>query len=102
MASLARCCGWCAWGWAGPLALESNSSPGYTKPTFSAWGARIGLPSAEWMLTAGAFFMRTETELILKSRRVVPGRLLKEGFTFSFPEWPAAAADLVRCWRLQG
>jgi hypothetical protein len=68
----------------------------------SAWGTQTGLPAAEWMLTAGAFFMRTETELILKSRRVVPGRLLKEGFTFSFPEWPAAAADLVRCWRRLG
>ena len=65
----------------------------------SAWGTQIGLPAAEWMLVIGAFFMRTETELVLKSRRVVPGRLLKEGFTFSFPDWPEAAADLVRRWR---
>lgn len=65
-----------------------------------AWGARIGLPSAEWMLTIGALFMRTETELILKSRRVVPGRLLQEGFTFQFPEWPEAAADLVHRMRM--
>ncbi len=64
------------------------------------WGTRIGLPSAEWMLTIGALFMRTETELILKSRRVVPGRLLKAGFTFSFPEWSEAAADLVHRWRM--
>jgi len=65
----------------------------------SAWGTQIGLSAAEWMLTIGAFLMRTETELMLKSRRVVPSRLLKEGFAFSFPEWPEAATDLVRRWR---
>jgi NAD dependent epimerase/dehydratase family enzyme len=32
-------------------------------------------------------------------RRVVPGRLLDEGFAFSFPDWPAAASDLVTRWR---
>jgi NAD dependent epimerase/dehydratase family enzyme len=50
------------------------------------------------MLEAGAIFLRTETELILKSRRVVPGRLLAAGFQFHFPSWPAASADLVRRW----
>ena len=64
-----------------------------------AWGARIGLPASKWMLEFGAVFMRTETELVLKSRRVVPGRLLASGFVFQFPEWPAAARDLVRRWR---
>ncbi len=64
-----------------------------------AWGAPVGLPATSWMLGMGAFFMRTETELILKSRRVVPGRLLKEGFEFVHPDWPAAAEDLVRRWR---
>ena len=38
---------------------------------------------------------RTETELVLKSRRVVPGRLLEPGFSFAYPEWPQAARDLV-------
>jgi uncharacterized protein len=64
-----------------------------------AWGASIALPATAWMVAIGAFFMRTETELILKSRRVVPGRLLEAGFRFEFPEWPAAAADLVQRWR---
>jgi uncharacterized protein len=40
--------------------------------------------------------LRTETELLLKSRRVVPGRLLAAGFDFQFPEWEGAAADLMR------
>jgi uncharacterized protein len=65
----------------------------------TAWGTRIGLPAAEWMLEIGAVFLRTETELILKSRRVVPGRLLAHGFRFDFPEWPVAAQNLVECWR---
>jgi NAD dependent epimerase/dehydratase family enzyme len=64
-----------------------------------AWGTRIGLPATRWMLEIGAVFLRTETELILKSRRVVPQRLLNEGFQFNFPEWPVAAADLVKRWR---
>src|SRR5688572_16423893 len=40
--------------------------------------------------------MRTETELILKSRRVEPARLLEHGFTFDDPHWPDAARDLCR------
>ena len=65
----------------------------------AAWGARIGLPAARWMLEIGAFVMRTETELILKSRRVVPGWLLESGFEFRHPQWAAAAQDLCRHWR---
>ena len=64
-----------------------------------AWGTRIGLPAAKWMLAIGAFLLRTETELILKSRRVVPQRLLDAGFTFNFADWPSAASDLVKQWR---
>ena len=57
-------------------------------------GMPIGLPATAWMLELGAFFLRTETELILKSRRVVPGRLLKAGFEFQFPELREALAEL--------
>ena len=59
-----------------------------------AWGIGFGLPSTRWMLEMGAWLMRSETELILKSRRVVPARLLASGFTFEFPTWPEAARDL--------
>jgi uncharacterized protein len=65
----------------------------------TAWGIGFGLPAAEWMLEIGAFFLRTETELILKSRRVVPARLLQSGFVFQFPTWAEAASDLCRRWR---
>ena len=60
-----------------------------------AWGARFGLPATRWMLELGAWAMRTETELVLKSRRVVPARLSQAGFAFDYPEWPAAARALV-------
>ena len=59
---------------------------------------RVGLPATKWMLEIGAVFMRTETELILKSRRVVPGRLLQRGFVFNYPTWEAAARDLCQRW----
>jgi len=63
------------------------------------WGVRVGLPATEWMLEIGARVIRTETELILKSRRVIPGRLLREGFQFQYPNWPAAAKELCERWR---
>jgi len=64
-----------------------------------AWSIRSGLPSPEWIIEIGTWLMRTESELVLKSRRVVPGRLLAGGFPFLFPEWPSAARELVSRWR---
>jgi len=64
-----------------------------------AWGTSIGLPATRWMLELGAIFLRTETELILKSRCVVPQRLLEAGFHFNFADWQNAAVDLVNRWR---
>jgi hypothetical protein len=66
-----------------------------------AWCVCPGLPLPEWELEIGAVLLRTETELILKSRCVVPGRLVASGFSFKFPEWPAAARELVERWRIQ-
>ncbi len=59
-----------------------------------AWGMPVGLPAAAWMLAVGAVFLKTETELVLKSRRVVPGRLTDDGFKFGFATWPEAAREL--------
>ena len=61
----------------------------------AAWGTPISLPATRWMAEIGAFFLRTDTELLLKSRRVAPARLLDAGFGFDFPDWPAAAQNLV-------
>jgi uncharacterized protein (TIGR01777 family) len=60
--------------------------------------APIGLRSPTWLLEIGAFFLRTDTELLLKSRRVIPTRLLENGFTFRHPAWPSAAIDLASRW----
>jgi uncharacterized protein (TIGR01777 family) len=68
----------------------------FMKTLRAASGACCGLPATEAMLEIGAFFLRTETELILKSRRVVPGRLLESGFAFRYPTWAEAARDLCR------
>jgi len=57
-------------------------------------GVPFGLPATEWMLEIGAIFLRTETELILKSRRVVPGKLLASGFQFQFPNLCGALENL--------
>ena len=61
----------------------------------AAWGGRPGLPATRLMAQVGAFALRTDTELLLKSRRVVPTRLLDAGLTFRHPTWDAAATDLV-------
>ncbi|HWN70679.1 MAG TPA: DUF1731 domain-containing protein [Haliangium sp.] len=68
----------------------------------AAWGRRVGLPATGWMAEIGAFALRTDTELLLKSRRVIPGRLLGAGFSFELPDWPLAARDLVERWRAGG
>jgi uncharacterized protein (TIGR01777 family) len=60
-----------------------------------AWHAPIGLPAYSWMIEIGTFLMRTESELVLKSRRAVPTALQRAGYQFAFPTWPEAAMDLV-------
>jgi uncharacterized protein len=65
----------------------------------AAYGASFGVAANRLMLELGAAFMRTETELILKSRCVVPGRLLEGGFTFRFKTWNDAARDLCQQWK---
>ncbi len=60
-----------------------------------AWGQPLGLPAPLPALVAGALVMGTETELVLKSRWVVPTLLRQHGFQFRFPLWTEAASDLV-------
>ncbi|MFF7169292.1 DUF1731 domain-containing protein [Streptomyces pseudovenezuelae] len=62
----------------------------------TAWGVPLGLPATRWMAELGAFALRSDTELLLKSRRVVPGRLRAAGFAFAYSEWESAAASLVQ------
>ena len=64
-----------------------------------AWGMPVGLTATRWMLEVGALALRTETELILKSRRVIPTRLQQSGFSFEFDHWPEAAKNLCHRYR---
>lgn len=64
-----------------------------------AWGIPNGLPAPAPLIELAAVVLRTESELVLKSRRVVPRRLLEAGFQFQFPAWPDAAEDLAHAWR---
>jgi len=59
-------------------------------------GVRFGPRLPAWLLEVGAWLRQTETELILKSRRVVPTRLLDAGFSFQYADWRDAAHDLAR------
>jgi uncharacterized protein len=86
----------------GPINLSSpNPLPNreFMRIFRHAAGVPFGLPAMEWQLAIGAFFMRTETELILKSRRVVPKLLTDSGFQFDFPHWDVACRDLCRRWK---
>jgi uncharacterized protein len=60
-----------------------------------AVGVRFGLPTWRWMLEVGSFAIRTETELVLKSRWVVPERLLAAGYEFRYPQLRGALAAIV-------
>ena len=65
----------------------------------AAWRQPIGVSAPAWMIEIGSFLLRTESELVLKSRRVIPSKLANAGFTFVFPDWPAAAQELVMRYR---
>lgn len=56
----------------------------------------VGIPAPAWLIEIAAFFMRTESELILKSRRVYPRKLSESGFSFTYPEWAPACAELIK------
>ena len=61
------------------------SNEHFMKTLREVTGTKIGLPAFEWMLKLGAFVIGTETELVLKSRWVVPTKMLQAGFTFKYP-----------------
>jgi hypothetical protein len=78
-----------------------NSLPNddFMRAIRKAYGSPIALPALDWIIEIGAWLFGTESELVLKSRFVVPGRLMDAGFSFLFPDWPGAARDLVARWR---
>jgi len=66
-----------------------------------AWEVPNGLPAPAVAIWIAAWVVGTNSESLLKSRCVIPGRLLDAGFEFEFPRWAEAAEDLVRMWRRQ-
>lgn len=75
-----------------PKPIPNNE---FMKALRSAVGADFGVPLPKWLLEIGAFIIRTETELILKSRRVTPKRLLEAGYRFRFETIEKALTQLV-------
>ncbi len=89
----------------GPVNLASpNPLPQsqFMKILRKSAGVPVGLPSTKWMLEAGALLIRTETELLLKSRNVIPGILESRRFRFKMPFWVDAAPELVARWKRIG
>ena len=74
----------------GPL-----SNADFMRALRRAVGRRIGLPAPRGLLEVGVFFLRSESELVLKSRWVIPARLQSASFQFAYPDWPGAARALV-------
>ena len=60
-----------------------------------AMNVKFGLPSPKFLLEIGAIMIRTETELILKSRWVIPERLLKAGFQFQYSTIDKALENIL-------
>jgi uncharacterized protein (TIGR01777 family) len=58
-------------------------------------GNTFGLPAYEWMLKIGALLIGTETELVLKSRWVVPTKILQTGFIFKYPFLREAFTNII-------
>jgi uncharacterized protein (TIGR01777 family) len=84
--------------WQGPInctAPEPIPNRDFMKLIRTASGALFGLPAPAFLLEIGAFFLRTETELVLKSRRVIPGFLLSKGFEFKFGNAQSALKNLT-------
>jgi len=75
------------------VAPQTISNKNFMKKIREALNIPFGVSIPIWLLEFGAIFIRTETELVLKSRNVYPARLLKEGFTFSFADLDAALKD---------
>lgn len=103
MDDLSRICEWCIFNekadgiinCAAPYPVQNSA---FMKTLRKVTGHVIGIPAPTWILEIGAFFIRTETELLLKSRKVVSKRLPEMGFDFKFPTLERALLDLTRGW----
>lgn len=77
-------------------ALGAVKNAAFMKALQKSVGMPFGMPHPRWLLEVGAFFLQTETELMLKSRWVIPGILQQQGFAFQYPEIGAALRSLAK------
>lgn len=88
----------------GPVNLASpqpQRNAEFMRVLREAAGMKLGLPAPEIAIKIGAVLLRTEPWLVLKSVRVTPQVLQSADFDFIYPEWGAAARNLVRRWKLK-
>jgi hypothetical protein len=71
------------------------SNKDFMKTLRKITSTKFGLPAYEWMLRMGAPIIGTEAELVLKSRWVIPTKILETGFTFKYPLLEDALADII-------
>lgn len=86
----------------GPVNLSSPSpmpNAEFNATLRQAMGIKIGLPVPQPILELGMWFRKSDSELVLKSRRVIPGKLTRAGFKFDFETWTKASADLAKRWK---
>ena len=82
----------------GPVNLASPNPSDNTELSRllrAAVGRRLGLPAPRFVLEPAMLLLRTEPELLLKSRWVVPGRLEDAGFAFAHPDLAEALRDVA-------
>jgi NAD dependent epimerase/dehydratase family enzyme len=82
----------------GPINVSSPNpldNVGVMRELRAALGVPFGIPLTRPLLELGSMAIRTETELVLKSRWVLPERLLAAGYTFRYPELRAALRAIV-------
>lgn len=78
------------------VAPQPLANRDFMKSLRKALKVPLGLYMPTWLLSIGAWLIGTETELILKSRKVYPQRLLDNGFVFEFPDLNSALVDLCQ------
>jgi NAD dependent epimerase/dehydratase family enzyme len=76
-------------------APEAPTNREFMRTLRRAWHMPVGIPAPEVLMRPVLWAIRSEPELVFKSRWVAPALLLKHGFQFDFPDWQSAAADLV-------
>ena len=72
-----------------------TDSRGFMATLRRVLGVRLGIPTPRFVLELGSMVIRTETELVLKSRWVVPERLLAAGYRFEYPELEPALREIL-------